>query len=123
MNQHSTNARRALRERAHGTRAARRATKDVRDGGLHTAKTWLMALGHTYDDADRYSGGFSRGIDADGTLTRTKRGRRKDGTRYRREETVKLYTPAKAAARAAVYRPQDKAAAARFERVAYTLAA
>ena len=119
MNARSRAEQRILRHRHAATRAARRARKAVATGTHQSASTHLIAAGLTPTDAHRYSGAFSC------TVTPTAHTEATVKLRGRRRKTVplKLYDLPTFTARLATYRPRDKAAAARFERIAHTLAA
>lgn len=120
----SRTRRTAVRQRSSATRAARRAVKTVRNGGLHSAKTRLLAAGLDYDTADRYAGAFSQRVTPTAVGTTVVKGRRiADGTKYVKTVAVKLYDSATFAARLVAYRPKDKTAAEKFARIAHQLAA
>lgn len=111
----TTRTRRAtLRQRAANTRAARRATKAVNTGAPQSARTHLVAAGLDDPTAKRYAGAFSRGVTADGTRETAI----KLKGRTRKTVATKLYSRATFAARLAIYRPRDKAAAALFAHLA-----
>ena len=103
-----------LRQRAAQTRATARAHRAIATGTPQTARTHLVAAGLDDATAKRFAGAFSRGVIADGTRETSV----KLKGRTRKTVAVKLYAPATFAARLAVYRPRDKAAAALFARLA-----
>lgn len=110
---------RALRNRIREQRTTRRAIKAVATGISQTARTHLVAAGITDATAKRYAGAFSRGVQADITIT----AKLKLKKRTRKTVPVKLYAATTFAARLAVYRPKDLTAARQFEQAAHQLAA
>lgn len=107
-------ARRIVKARATATRTARRAVKAVATGTAQPVRTHLVAAGLDDATAKRFAGAFSRGVVADGARETSV----KLKGRNRKRVQVKLYTLTTFAARLAVYRPKDKAAAAMFTRLA-----
>lgn len=114
-------ARRANRRQMLRTlRERRRAVEAVTGGAPQTARTHMLAVGLSAADAKRFAGAFSRGVApvAESETEVKARG----GKRLR--VAVKLYDRAAFLARLAQYRPNDKAAAARFDTAAtFALAA
>lgn len=119
MNASSRTARRIVKARSNETRSTRRAVKAAATGAPQPAKTHLTAAGIGAGTAKRFAGAFSRGVaaTATGETVIKLKGRRT------KLVAVKLYDQATFAARLAVYRPKDKAAAAVFTRAAHRLAA
>lgn len=103
-----------LKARATHTRATARAHRAIATGTHQPARTHLVAAGLDDHTAKRFAGAFSRGVIADSTRQATVKLR----GRVTKRVAVKLYTPATFAARLAVYRPKDRAAAALFARLA-----
>ncbi|MGI5406623.1 hypothetical protein ACQEV9_07485 [Streptomyces chartreusis] len=111
---HRRTLRALVRERSTQTRAAQRAVRAVNTGQPQPVRTRLVAAGLDDATARRFAGAFSRGVDADGA----REIRVKLKGRALKTVLVKLYAAATFAARLAAYRPKDKLAAARFERLA-----
>ncbi|MER6778477.1 MULTISPECIES: hypothetical protein [unclassified Streptomyces] len=99
--------------------ATRKALRKVATGTPQTARTHLLAVGIAPDMAKRFAGAFSARVKP----TATARAAIALKGRVRKSGAVKLYDLATFATRLAVYRPKDRAAAARFERAAHQLAA
>ncbi|MFI6986064.1 hypothetical protein ACIBSV_46930 [Embleya sp. NPDC050154] len=118
MNATARAARSYIRTAIRTRRAQRTATRAVATGTA-TAVAHLTAAGIAPADAERFAGAFSRGV----TPTATTTGRIKLKGRTTKRVQVKLYDLAAFTARALVYRPKDKAAAAKFAQMAYRLAA
>jgi hypothetical protein len=114
MNAKARQARRTIRQRATDTRAQNRATRAVATGRPQTARTHLLAAGLSDTDARRFAGAFSRSV----LPTATTETVVKLKGRVTKTVPVKLYDRRTFVARLAVYRPKDRAAAARFERLA-----
>lgn len=112
-------ARRTIAARTRTQRAQARARRRLNTSPVQSAKTHLLAAGLDLPTADRFAGAFSRGVQPTATDTTTVKLK---GRRTKRVP-LKLYAPAVFAARLAVYRPKDKAAAAKFAAAAYRLAA
>ncbi|MFE9844698.1 hypothetical protein [Streptomyces goshikiensis] len=130
MNAKARTARQTLRQRAIDFRAPRKAARaavsatrkarrKVAAGTPQTARTHLLAVGIAPDIAKRFAGAFSTRVQP----TATARAAVALKGRVRKSIVVKLYDLAAFAARLAVYRPKDRAAAARFEQAAHRLAA
>ncbi|MEU8839942.1 hypothetical protein AB0D97_12545 [Streptomyces roseus] len=119
MNAKARTARQTLRQRAINFRAARKARGAVASGTPQTARTHLVAAGIETGLAKRFASAFSTRVTPTATTTAPIKLR----GRVRKSVAVKLYDLATFAARLAVYRPKDRAAAARFERAAHQLAA
>lgn len=113
MNANARQARAEIRRMSRVTRAVRRAEKAVA-GGLASAKEHMVAGGLEFAVADRFAAAFSRGMVAQGTRTMALKLR---GRRTKRVD-VKLYDAETFAARLAVYRPKDGAAAVLFAQLA-----
>ncbi|OPC83032.1 hypothetical protein B4N89_20685 [Embleya scabrispora] len=118
MNATARAARHHTRQAIRTNRARRTATRAVATG-LATAADHLTAAGIEPASAKRFAGAFSRGVEP----TATTAGRIKLRGRVTKRVTVKLYDLPAFVARALVYRPKDRTAAATFERLAYRLAA
>jgi hypothetical protein len=114
MNARARAARRTIRQRRRDNQATHKAHKNVATGRPQPASTHLVAAGLTPADAKRFAGAFSRGVIADSTRQATV----KLKGRTRKTVSLKLYARTTFALRLATYRPRDKAAAARFERIA-----
>lgn len=104
----------ALRQRRRDNQATHRARKAAATREPQAASIHLIAAGLTPADAKRYAGAFSRGVIANGTAETTV----KLKGRVTKRVAVKLYDRATFSLRLATYRPKDRAAAARFERIA-----
>ncbi|MFE0058747.1 hypothetical protein [Streptomyces sp. NPDC059003] len=117
----SANFRRAaalLRNRARDNRAAHHAADAVATGNASVA-SHLIAGGLDPATARRFSGAVTRkakdlGLTPDSTATKSL----KLKGRVRKTVDVALWTRAQMATALAVYRPRDKKAAARFDRLA-----
>jgi len=104
------------------TRSARcraRAERNVATGMPQPARTWLTACGLPDRTAHRFSSAFSRAV----TPTATRRGVIKTRGRATKAIVTNLYDWDTFAARLAIYRPKDAAAAQQFTALAYALAA
>lgn len=112
-------ARNQIRQMTRTQRAASRARRQIATGAPQTARTHLVAAGLDDATAKRFAGAFS----ARQTPTATATTKVKLKGRRTKRVTVKLYDSAAFTARLATYRPKDKTAAARFERIAHHLAA
>lgn len=119
MNSKARTARATIKARAAATRAARRAIKAVATGTPQPVRTRLVAAGLDDATAQRFAGAFSRGVIADGT----RETRIKLKARVTKRVAVKLYSSTTFAARLATYRPKDRTAAVRFERLALAVTA
>lgn len=119
MNASTRKARRNLRDRTRTQRAASRARRNVNTGTPQTARTHLVAAGLDDATAKRFAGAFSTRVTPTAVTETTVKLR----GRATKRVPVKLYDRAAFTARLAVYRPKDKTAAARFEAIAYRLAA
>jgi hypothetical protein len=110
MNRHARIARATVKARATATRAARRAHRAVATGTPQPAKTHLIAAGLDPLLAKRFAGAFSQRVNptATGETVVKLKGR------VTKRVSVKLYNLPAFAARLAVYRPKDRAAAAAF---------
>ncbi|MEU0940127.1 hypothetical protein [Embleya sp. NPDC005971] len=111
-------ARSYIRTAIRTRRAQRTATRAVATGTA-SAVAHLTAAGIAPADARRFASPFSRGVVPTATTT----GRIKLKGRATKRVAIKLYDLRTFVARALVYRPKDKTAAAAFERLAYRLAA
>lgn len=119
MNATARTARRIAKARSNETRSTRRSVKAVATGAPQSAKTHLIAVGIDAGTAKRFAGAFSAKVVPTlvGETVIKLKGRRT------KLVPVKLYDQATFAARLAVYRPKDKAAAKLFTRAAHRLAA
>lgn len=113
MNANTRTARAHLRNMTRTAKATRRAEKAI-TAPTASAKNHLIAVGLDIPTATRFAAAFSRGMVAQTTVTATIK---LTGRRTKRV-AVKHYNTATFAARLAVYRPKDTAAAARFEHLA-----
>ena len=123
MNSAARTARAILRERTRDQRATHQAARSLATGTPQPVSTHLIARGLERHLAHRYAGALSRKIgaaDAMGTTRiKLRRNSRKTAT-----FDVKLFTSARFVPAAIIYRPaKNKAAAARFAKLAFALAA
>lgn len=107
-------ARRTVRRQMLRTlRERRAAAKALATGWPVSARTFLLTVGLSADDAKRYAGAFSRGVLPIIVVDKVvKTGRR------RRLVPVKLYDLTTLRHRLEVYRPRERAAHDRFRSVA-----
>lgn len=110
----SRHRRAQLRTLTREVRARRRAVKAIATGAPQPARTHLVAAGLDTVTATRFVAAFSRSV----LPTATGTTRRKLKGRVVATLPVKLYDIATFAARLAVYRPRDTAAAAQFAALA-----
>lgn len=113
----SNRTRRAqFRQLTREVRATRRAARSLATGAPQSAWTHLVASGVDTRTAKRFSSSFSNGVQETKKVTRKVKLKR--NSRLTKACEVKLYDRPTALARLAVYRPQNRAAAAVFERAA-----
>lgn len=118
MNKNSRTARQISKARATATRVLRRSVKAVVTGAPQPAKTHLIVAGIDAATAKRFAGAFSTKV----VPTLVSETEIKLKGRRTKTVPVKLYDLDTFAARLAVYRPKDKAAAALFAQAAHKLA-